>query len=198
MRSLLFAFLVSVLTPLAFAAETTTKQATFSGGCFWCMEPPFEKLDGVVSVVSGFSGGTVADPTYKQVSAGGTGHIESVQVTYDPRKISYEKLLAVFWRQIDPTDAGGSFVDRGDQYTSAIFYNDDQEKGLAEESKSALEKTKRFSKPIVTAIRKFERFYPAEEYHQDYYKKNPIRYKFYRFNSGRDRFLDRAWKDERK
>ena len=167
--------------------------ATFAGGCFWCMEAPFEKLDGVVKVVAGYTGGQVANPTYEQVSSGKTGHVEAIQVTFKPEKISYSKLLDVFWHQIDPTDAGGSFVDWGLQYRSVIFYQNEEQKRMAEASKETLEKSGRFDQPIVTEIIKFDVFYPAEEYHQDYYKKNPIRYKFYRYRSGRDQYLEKVW-----
>ena len=170
------------------------EKATFAGGCFWCMEPPFEKLDGVVEVISGYTGGQKANPTYEEVSSGATGHLEAIQITYDPEKVSYGQLLDTFWRNIDPTDAGGSFVDRGLQYGSAIFYNDEEQKRVAEDSKKRLEESKTFDKPIVTKVLKFEKFYNAEDYHQDYYKKNPIRYKFYRAGSGRDPFLEKAWK----
>lgn len=158
------------------------------------MEPPFEKLDGVVEVISGYTGGQKANPTYEEVSSGTTGHLESIQITYDPDKVSYEQLLDVFWRNIDPTDAGGSFVDRGLQYGSSIFYHNDEQKRLAEISKERLEKSKVYDKPIVTKILKLDVFYKAEDYHQDYYKKNPIRYKYYRAGSGRDPFLEKVWK----
>lgn len=170
-----------------------TARAIFAGGCFWCMEPPFEKLEGVISVTSGFTGGRVPNPTYEQVSAGGTGHVEAVAVIYDPKKISYQELLQIFWRQIDPTDAGGQFVDRGNQYRSAIFPLNAEQQKLAEESKRNLAASGRFERPIVTEIIPATAFYPAEEYHQDYYKKNPLRYKFYRYRSGRDQFLERVW-----
>jgi peptide methionine sulfoxide reductase msrA/msrB len=173
------------------------EKATFAGGCFWCMTPPFEKLDGVTKVVSGYTGGHTANPTYEDVTSETTGHRESVEVTFDPAKISYEKLLDVFWRQINPTDAGGSFVDRGPSYTSAIFYHSEEQKRLAEESKQKLEHSGRFDKPIVTPILPAGPFYPAEEYHQDYWKKNPIRYKFYRYNSGRDQYLEKIWGKEK-
>jgi len=173
--------------------DPATAKAIFAGGCFWCMEPPFEKLDGVISVTSGFTGGQVPNPTYDQVSAGGTGHAEAVEIIYDPRKISYQELLNVFWRQINPTDAGGQFVDRGNQYRSAIFTLDAEQQRLAEESKRKLAASGRFDQPIVTEIVPATAFYPAEEYHQDYYKKNPLRYKFYRYRSGRDDFLEKAW-----
>lgn len=166
---------------------------TFAGGCFWCMESSFERLEGVVEVISGYTGGQKANPTYEEVSSGTTGHYEAIQVIYDPEKVSYEKLLDVFWRQIDPTDAGGSFVDRGQQYTSAIFYHNDEQRHAAELSKERLERAKRYDKPIVTKILKFDAFYKAEDYHQDYYKKNPIRYKLYRSRSGRDEYIKRIW-----
>jgi peptide methionine sulfoxide reductase msrA/msrB len=173
------------------------KTATFAGGCFWCVESDFEKIDGVVEAVSGYTGGQLENPTYKEVSAGGTGHTEAVQVIYDPNKVTYSQLLDVFWRIMDPTDADGSFVDRGSQYRPGIFYHDDEQKRLAEESKMALEKSGRFDRPIVTEITKLARFYEAEAYHQDYYKKNPLRYNFYRSGSGRDKFLKVAWGDEK-
>lgn len=174
-------------------AETKFEKATFAGGCFWCMETPFEKIDGVKVVISGYTGGQKKNPTYEEVSAGVTGHLEAVEVTYDPAKVSYEKLLDLFWRQIDPTDPNGQFVDRGTQYRSAIFYHSAGQKAAAEKSKEALGKSGRFKKPVVTEILPAAVFYQAEDYHQDYYKKNPIRYKFYRFNSGRDQFLKKAW-----
>jgi peptide methionine sulfoxide reductase msrA/msrB len=179
------------------AADRKLEKATFAGGCFWCMTPPFEKLDGVKEVISGYTGGHVANPTYEQVVSETTGHRESVEVIYDPSKISYEKLLDVFWHQINPTDANGSFVDRGESYTSAIFYHNEEQKRLAEESKKKLEQSGRFDKPIVTAILPAGPFYKAEDYHQDYWKKNPVRYKFYRYNSGRDQYITKIWgKDE--
>jgi peptide methionine sulfoxide reductase msrA/msrB len=170
-----------------------TEKATFAGGCFWCMEPPFEKLEGVKEVISGYTGGQKPNPTYEEVSAGGSGHVEAIQVLFDPSKISYADLLDVFWRQIDPTDSGGQFIDRGKQYRSAIFYHSDEQRRLAEESKKIFQKLGKFTKPVVTEILLASEFYRAEEYHQDYYKKNPIRYKFYRFNSGRDQFLKTVW-----
>jgi peptide methionine sulfoxide reductase msrA/msrB len=189
---LLIMFLIIITGPVM--AEGGMKKATFAGGCFWCMEPPFEKLEGVIEVVSGYTGGTKENPTYEEVSSGGTGHVEAVEITYDPQKTSYRILLDVFWRQIDPTDAGGQFADRGGQYVSAIFYHDEEQRAQAVESKKALEASGVFLKPIVTAIIPAGKFYPAEDYHQDYYKKNPIRYKFYRHNSGRDAFLDEELK----
>ena len=169
--------------------------ATFAGGCFWCMEPPFEKLDGVLDVTSGYAGGGEPNPTYKEVSSGATGHAEAIQVRYNPARVSYRTLLDVFWRQIDPTDPGGQFVDRGRQYRSAIFVHNSDQRELAEASKRALAASGRFAKPIATEIVPFEAFYRAEDDHQDYYKTNPIRYKFYRRRSGRDRFLEKAWAD---
>jgi methionine-S-sulfoxide reductase len=167
--------------------------ATFAGGCFWCMEPPYDKLDGVLATISGYIGGSKADPTYQEVSAGGTGHAEAVQVTYDPAEVSYEKLLEVFWRNVDPLDEGGQFCDRGDQYRTGIFVHDQEQRRLAETSKQALEESGRFEQPIVTEIVAAEVFYPAEDYHQDYYEKNPLRYNFYRWNCGRDARLEQLW-----
>jgi len=170
--------------------------ATFAGGCFWCMEPPFEKLNGVFKVIPGYTGGKKENPTYGEVSSGVTGHLESIQVFYDPEIVSYYELLDVFWKQIDPTDNNGQFVDKGEQYKSAIFYHNEGQRKLAEKSKKELENSRRFDKPIVTEIIKFTEFYPAEEYHQDYYKKNPIKYKFFRYNSGRDKYLKNKWGEE--
>ena len=167
--------------------------AIFAGGCFWCMEPPFEKLPGVVDAVSGYTGGSLENPTYEEVSSGNTKHLEAVRVIYDPDKITYEELLNVFWRQIDPTDDGGQFVDRGYQYTSAIFYETEDEKRLAEESLNKLEASGKFDEPIVTPILKRKPFYEAEEYHQDYYIKSDVKYKYYRSRSGRDDFLNKIW-----
>ncbi|MDT8440341.1 MAG: peptide-methionine (S)-S-oxide reductase MsrA [Desulfuromonadales bacterium] len=190
-------------TQLAFANKETQPMsdqsrlalATFAGGCFWCMEPPFDQLDGVAATISGYMGGETANPTYDEVSAGRTGHAEVVQVRYDPARVSYQQLLAVFWRNINPTDADGQFVDRGSQYRSAIFYHDDRQKQWAEESRTALAASGRFSAPIVTAIVPAGPFYPAEAYHQDYYRNSPLRYKFYRYNSGRDQFLKKIWEE---
>ncbi len=178
--------------------QTQYETATFAGGCFWCMEPPFEKLDGVISVTSGYTGGPQENPSYADVSAGFTHHLEAIQVLFDPAKISYAQLLDVFWRNIDPTDPDGQFVDEGAQYRTAIFYHDEKQRELAEVSKQQLAASGPFDGPIVTEIRPAKPFYPAEEYHQDYYKKSPIRYKFYRFNSGRDRYIDNVWGKDRK
>ncbi|MBI5846815.1 MAG: peptide-methionine (R)-S-oxide reductase MsrB [Nitrospirae bacterium] len=172
----------------------TLEKATLAGGCFWCMEPPFEKLSGVKDVVSGYTGGHKKSPTYEEVSSGKTGHLESIEVTYDPSVVAYEKILEVFWRNIDPTDPAGQFVDRGGQYRSAIFYHTDEQRKIAEASKQKLARSGIFSKPIVTEILPATTFYRAEEYHQDYYKKSAIKYKFYRYNSGRDQFLEKTWK----
>jgi peptide-methionine (S)-S-oxide reductase len=169
-------------------------KATFAGGCFWCMEHAFEELDGVVSTTSGYTGGRTENPTYREVSAGGTGHAEAVEVLYNPKKTSYEKLLEVFWRNIDPTAANHQFCDYGNQYRSEIFYHNEEQKRLAEWSKAALERSKPFKEPIVTKITPASVFYRAEEYHQDFYKKNPIRYKFYRYNCGRDQRLGELWR----
>ena len=166
--------------------------ATFAGGCFWCTEADCEKVPGVLEVVSGYTGGSEKNPTYRQVSSGQTGHIESVQVHYDPNQIDYEELLDIFWRHVNPTDPGGQFVDRGPQYRSAIFYHDDVQRKAAEQSRRELKQKGVFEKPIVTEILPLTTFYPAEAYHQDYHKKNPLRYKFYRNGSGRDQFLKRV------
>ena len=166
-------------------------EAIFAGGCFWCMEPPFEKLKGVKSVVSGYTGGTTKNPTYEQVSAGGTGHYEAVLVTYDPRQVSYATLLDGFWHNIDPLDAGGQFCDKGGQYRAAIFYRNPAERQLAEQTRQKIAQTRRWN--IATQILPATPFYLAEGYHQDYAKKNPVRYKFYRFNCGRDHRLEQLW-----
>jgi peptide-methionine (S)-S-oxide reductase len=176
---------------LALPAFAQTAKATFAGGCFWCTESDLQKVPGVISVVSGYSGGQVKGPSYEQVSSGGTGHRESVEVTYDPKKLSYEKLLDAFWHDVDPFDDEGQFCDKGAQYRGAIFYHDAQQKAAAEASKAALEK--RFGRKIVTDILPAGPFYVAEDYHQDYAKKNPVRYHFYRFNCGRDQRLEAIW-----
>jgi peptide methionine sulfoxide reductase msrA/msrB len=176
--------------------EKNLQKATFAGGCFWCTEADFEKLPGVVKVVSGYAGGQKENPTYEEVSSGTTGYVEAVQIYYDPAKVTYEELLDYFWRHIDPTDPGGQFVDRGPQYRSVIFFQGEEQKKIAERSKEALEKSGRFSKPIVTEIVAFTNFYEAEAYHQDYYKEHPLKYKFYRYGSGRDQFLEKVWGKE--
>ena len=172
--------------------------ATFAGGCFWCVEADFEKVPGVVAVVSGYTGGQLENPTYQQVSAGGTGHVEAVQVHYDPDVISYEGLLQAFWRMVNPTDAGGQFVDRGHHYTTAIYFHDDDQRTAAEQSKAQLEASGRYDQPLVTPILPAKAFYTAEDYHQDYYARNELRYRFYRYNSGRDRYLEATWGDDLK
>lgn len=169
--------------------------ATFAGGCFWCMVTPFEKLPGIHGIVSGYMGGTIADPTYEQVKKGDTGHLEVVQIAFDPSLFPYERLLELYWVQIDPTDDGGQFHDRGSQYRTAIFYHNERQRELAEASRDALAASGRFGKPIVTAIRPAGTFYPAEDYHQDYHKKNPKHYKEDREKSGRDAFIARHWRN---
>ena len=187
-------------TALSMDAEATMhatpaqrETATFAGGCFWCMEPPFEQLPGVVSVTSGYTGGTKANPTYEEVCAGTTGHAESVQVVYDPSIITYEQLLEVFWRQIDPTTPNRQFADVGTQYRTAIFYHTDAQQRLAAASKATLQHSGKFAGPLVTEIVPASTFYPAEESHQDYYKKRPFRYQLYRMGSGRDAYLKKVW-----
>ncbi len=184
--------------PMKKTTETSAgkfEKATFAGGCFWCMEAPFDQLPGVVSVTSGYTGGKMNNPTYKQVSAGGTGHAEAVQIVYDPTRIGYAKLLDVFWHNTDPTVADRQFCDVGSQYRPGIFYHSEEQRLLALKSKEALEKSKPFKEPIVTEVTKAGEFYPAEEYHQHYYKKNPIRYRYYRNGCGRDRRLKELWGD---
>jgi peptide-methionine (S)-S-oxide reductase len=171
----------------------SSAKAYFAGGCFWCMEEAFEKVDGVLDVVSGYMGGTVKNPSYEEVSAGQTGHAESVEVRYDPGKVTYTQLLEAFWRNIDPVTPNAQFCDHGSQYRAAIFYQGETERQAAEESKRAIEHTKRFSTPIVTQLTAASQFYPAEEYHQDFYKKNPVRYKFYKFTCGRAQRLESLW-----
>ena len=188
-------FIFLILSAIV-SAQQQYATATFAGGCFWCMEKPFEKLNGVIEVISGYTGGSGQNPTYEDY--GEKGHIEAVQITYDPYKITYSDLLNVFWRQIDPTDAGGQFNDQGKQYRSAVFYHNDEQKSLAEKSKEELGKSGKFDKPIVTEIIKASVFYEAESYHQDYYRKSPIFYEFYRFNSGRDQYLKKIWNDNKK
>lgn len=169
------------------------EKAIFAGGCFWCMEAPFDQLPGVISVIAGYTGGKKKNPTYKEVSAGGTGHAEAVQIVYDSAKISYEKLLSVFWHNIDPTVIDRQFCDTGDQYRSAIFFTTEEQQLIALQSKAALEKSKPFKEPVLTGISRASEFYPAEEYHQHYYKKNPVRYRYYRNSCGRDQRLKELW-----
>ena len=168
-------------------------KATFAGGCFWCMEPPFDALDGVVSTTSGYTGGHLDNPSYEQVSSGGTGHTEAVEIVYDPAKVSYEKLLEVFWVNIDPTDAKGQFCDRGSQYRSGIFYNSEEQQKLAEASKQQIDASGRLPKTVVTEVTEATTFYRAEEYHQDYYQRHKFRYILYRRSCGRERVLEKLW-----
>jgi len=169
------------------------EEAVFAGGCFWCVEADFEKVEGVEEVLSGYTGGQRENPTYREVSSGQTGHLEAVLVRYDPARVSYRQLLEVFWQHVDPTDADGQFVDRGPQYRTAVFYTNEQQRQLAVESRRRLDASGRFDRPVVTEILKLQAFYPAEDYHQDYYRINPLRYSFYRRNSGRDHFLKKTW-----
>jgi peptide-methionine (S)-S-oxide reductase len=171
--------------------DDNIQKAVFAGGCFWCMEPPYDKLDGVLKTTSGYSGGKVKNPTYEQVSSGRTGHAEVVQVTYDANKVSYQQLLDVFWKNVDPLDGGGQFCDRGNQYRSAIFYGSAEEKRLAEASKQRV--GQQLGKAVATQVVPEATFYPAEDYHQNYYQKNPVRYKFYRYRCGRDQRLEEVW-----
>jgi len=197
-RTRLLFLAAAILTGFALTGHTqapkpAVAKATFAGGCFWCMEPPYDKLAGVISTTSGYIGGQKPNPTYEEVSSGRTGHAEAVQVVYDPKKVSYEQLLDVFWHNIDPTVKNQQFCDVGSQYRTGIFYHDDEQRRLAEASKATLEKSKPFKAPIVTEITRAGEFYPAEEYHQDYYLKNPVRYKFYRNGCGRDARLEQLW-----
>jgi peptide-methionine (S)-S-oxide reductase len=175
------------------ASEATLGKAYFAGGCFWCMEEAFEKIEGVLSATSGYMGGTVANPSYEDVSSGRTGHAESIEVVYDPAKVSYQKLLDAFWRNVDPITPNAQFCDHGSQYRSAIFFQTDEEKRASDTSKQAIEQSKRFREPIVTQIVMASRFYSAEDYHQDFYKKNPVRYKFYKYSCGRAQRLEELW-----
>lgn len=195
MRNVLtkLALLATLLGTTAVAQAAERGEALFAGGCFWCVETAFEGLPGVTAVISGYTGGSKKDPTYEEVSGGGTGHAESVRVVFDPSKITYAKLLEVFWHNIDPTSDGGQFCDRGNQYRSAIFYLDAAQKKAAEDSKNAVIASKRFHTPIVTEVTAAGTFYPAEDYHQDFYKKNPVRYQSYRLGCGRDARLKELW-----
>lgn len=189
----LLVLLQFAITPLAHADEADLARATFAGGCFWCMEPPYDEVDGVVETISGFSGGHVENPTYEQVVRGGTGHLEVVQVVYDPKRVDYEQLLDIYWRNIDPLDGGGQFCDRGESYRPAIFVHDEDQTRAANASRESAEN--RFDDPIAVTIEPFEAFYPAEAYHQDYYRENPVRYKYYRWRCGRDERLEALWGD---
>jgi len=192
-RVILIVVLAVTVVSSAYAADQTGVKAYFAGGCFWCMEEVFEKVPGVISVTSGYMGGRVENPTYEQVSGGGTGHAESVEVVYDPAKVTYQVLLDAFWHNVDPVTPNAQFCDHGSQYRAVIFYQGEEQKRLAEESKHAIEQSPRLPQPIVTELTKASQFYPAEEYHQDFYKKNPIRYKFYKFNCGRAQRLEEVW-----
>ncbi|MFS1523060.1 peptide-methionine (S)-S-oxide reductase MsrA [Microbulbifer sp. 2304DJ12-6] len=188
----IFAFFMLLAATLGSAQESSNiRTAVFAGGCFWCMEPPYDKVNGVLETTSGYSGGHVKNPTYEQVSAGGTGHAEVIQIKYDANKVSYSDLLTIFWHNIDPFDAGGQFCDRGDQYRSEIFYSNEQERELAEASKKKVEAE--LDKTVATQIKPASTFYPAEAYHQNYYQRNPLRYKYYRFRCGRDQRLEEVW-----
>lgn len=192
----LLIFIVSVLwvsSSVYAEPQTQPAQAIFAGGCFWCMEKPFDELPGVIKTTSGYTGGQLNNPSYEQVSSGTTGHFEAIQITYNPAKVTYEQLLAVFWHNIDPTDAKGQFCDKGDQYRSAVFYENASEKQLAERSKVALEAARLFAEPITTLFLPATTFFPAEDYHQDYYQKNPVRYRYYRSSCGRDQRLKALW-----
>lgn len=185
--------LLTLMATQATAEETQHAKATFAGGCFWCVEEAFEKVSGVISATSGYTGGNVDNPTYRQVTSGQTGHAEAVEVIYDPAQITYEQLLDVFWRNVDPTVVDRQFCDFGDQYRTAIFVHGDEQMRLAEASKKALEESKPFADPIVTPIVAASTFYAAEDYHQDYYKRNPLRYKYYKWNCGRAQRLEELW-----
>ncbi len=192
---MLFAMINTVQSNETLITEPTQTQiAIFAGGCFWCVESDFDKVPGVTETVSGYIGGHLKNPTYEQVSAGGTGHTEAVKITFDPKKISYEKLLDIFWRSIDPTTKDRQFCDVGDQYRSGIFHLSSEQKKLAEQSKAELDKNKPFKESIVTEITQATKFYPAEEYHQNYYQKNPLRYKYYRYSCGRDKRVTELWR----
>lgn len=199
---ILFTICITVFASWAWSEQTQIQNnqssnelqtAIFAGGCFWCMEPPFDKLEGVVSTVSGYTGGHVEDPSYKQVSAGGTGHFEAVEVTYDPAKINYAALLSVFWHNVDPLTDDGQFCDKGDSYRTAIFYRNAEQQKLAEDSKTALDESGFFKQSVVTQLLPAQTFYPAEDFHQNYYQVNPLRYKYYRFACGRDQRLEELW-----
>ena len=176
-------------------AATGSEIAIFAGGCFWCMEPPYDKVDGVISTISGYTGGHTKNPTYKSVSSGRSGHAEVLQVSYDPSRVSYQQLLEIFWRNIDPTRDDGQFCDRGTQYRPAIYYLNEEQLAAAQASRDYIEQTKTFPDKLKVEITRAGKFYPAEEYHQDYYKKNPVRYKYYRYSCGRDKRLKQLWGD---
>ena len=190
-----FGFTLCALAPPGVSAATDDglAVATFAGGCFWCVESDFDKVPGVVETISGYTGGTVVNPSYRQVTRGGTGHREAVRIRYDPKQVSYERLLHIFWRSVDPTDGGGQFCDRGESYQTAIFVGNEEQRRLAEASRETLEQSTVLDAPVVTPIEMAGEFYPAEDYHQDYYRKNPVRYRFYRFSCGRDSRVQQLW-----
>jgi len=196
LRWLFLALILSITTQVwgDDVIDMKREMATFAGGCFWCMQPPFDNLKGVISTEVGYTGGNVENPTYQQISRGDTGHFEAMRVIYDPSQVSYEKLLETFWHNIDPTQADGQFADRGTQYYTAIFYHDDEQKRLAEKSKQDLEQSGKFDKPVATRLLKAEVFYPAEDYHQKYYQKNESHYQSYKRGSGRKGFIEETWK----
>ena len=183
-------------TTISAASDDELATATFAGGCFWCVESDFDKVPGVVETISGYTGGTAENPNYKQVTKGGTGHREAVQIRYDPKQVSYERLLHIFWRSVDPTDGGGQFCDRGESYQTAIFAGSEEERRLAEASREALEQSMVLDAPVVTPIETAGEFYPAEDYHQNYYTKSPFRYRYYRFACGRDSRVQQVWGKE--
>lgn len=193
-KSVLVLTALLVVGGVAFGeSDLRLEKATFAGGCFWCMESAFEEIKGVKEAVSGYTGGQKENPTYEQVCSGATGHREAVEITFDPKEISYEALLDIFWHNIDPTDAGGQFADRGEQYRAAIYYHNEEQRKIAEASKEKLNKSGAFNKPVITEILPAAAFYKAEEHHQNYCRLNPVRYKLYRYGSGREQFLEKAW-----
>ena len=200
MNYILISAMLAVLGLAMFSSAVAAKEETaiFGGGCFWCMEPPFEQLEGVIEVVAGYTGGSAEDAVYKKVSSGVTDHLEAVRVRYDPEKIAYKDLVETFWRQIDPTDDGGQFADRGNHYRTAIFYSSEEQRAVAEQSKKELNESKMFDRPVATSILEAKPFYPAEEYHQDYYLKNVLHYSMYKQGSGRQPFIDRVWGEQAK
>ncbi|MEM1243227.1 MAG: peptide-methionine (S)-S-oxide reductase MsrA [Pseudomonadota bacterium] len=193
MLNLIKRILIFFIFTTSIAMAANTEKAIFAGGCFWCMQPPYDKLKGVVSTTVGYIGGKTPNPTYKKVSAGNTGYVEAIQVTYDPKKVNYQTLLNLYWHNVDPTRNDGQFCDKGKQYRPEIFYLNPQQKQLAEASKAKIKKSGMIKQPILVAITPAGKFYPAEQYHQNYYKKNPLRYRFYRYTCGRDKRLKQLW-----
>jgi peptide methionine sulfoxide reductase msrA/msrB len=196
MRILLFNLLLFLLSTALYSADTKTEEIIFAGGCFWCIEAPFDKTPGVISAVSGYINGETSNPTYKQVSSGGTGHIEAVKVTFDPAQVSLKRIFEIFWQSFDPTDLGGSFYDRGNQYSSGVFYLNNRQKAIAQKSIVYINSLKLFTSKIVTPVIRAKVFHPAEKYHQDYHKKKPAHYQRYRKGSGRDSFISKIWKEK--